>query len=784
MLQHATASALVREWQQPPSARSRLVGRNDHQSSPPFAPLGRILLIGILSFANRLGLRMVLRNKLQASPHALVSFVLPDTVPHAEDSSLPDVLLVRMPAAAARMIRTIGKLLLQNELFRIAIDHQWPFVGRADDDAYFSPHTIALQLRAVLAITRSRVAVDSNASEYISYGWHHRWYMWHAASMQATCWDRSWWRWANAMRWWRGKERRAHGWAADPSKHEPQNETDPCLRRGVDGPFPFAAGFLVAYSFPLMRLLLPDLHRAARFAAGERYDMPLVDAHSGTVLPASSRRHPSRLIFKEEVLSAYLVYSKLRDVRLTLVDVPASEFSGIGGMRKQRPPSSAHLYHQVKCVGRLEWLLNRSKLYTHRWQRETALTCRPLGEVVLSQARRYSASRALPPLEHCCKHWQRCEPATPAGAKSSRGRRAPPAHAPVHANHLAHSGATRSNSFGRRLRGLSAREQAHAVRLLGTVNVSTLSADIQAAVGQRCALSTWSRDGFGHQLAAALSCEALAMANKSYAYVRSNHTAFEHHPSNASTLLAWLNRFGSGTGLQKQPLSVPEARYHSNCLPSRVPPCSPGVITVCDSCFGFVSPELAERSHIRQRLAAKLRRSVAATLENGEGCPSRRVHICIHLRGAGSPGVRTTRLITSLFAEREAARQRLKRFPAPWWRRALEVAAKAIQDPGRTAVIPQAPLRVVVHTNSRGLAASIFANVSTLDDGTHVQIRTSDENTPLLEMLHELIFCCDSLITSESSISWVAALATKAVVVSPSATEPHIGFKLHGVTVT
>ena len=88
------------------------------------------------------------------------------------------------------------------------------------------------------------------------------------------------------------------------------------------------------------------------------------------------------------------------------------------------------------------------------------------------------------------------------------------------------------------------------------------------------------------------------------------------------------------------------------------------------------------------------------------------------------------------------------------------------------------------HTNSRGLAASIFANVSTLDDGTHVQIRTSDENTPLLEMLHELIFCCDSLITSESSISWVAALATKAVVVSPSATEPHIGFKLHGVTVT
>ena len=68
------------------------------------------------------------------------------------------------------------------------------------------------------------------------------------------------------------------------------------------------------------------------------------------------------------------------------------------------------------------------------------------------------------------------------------------------------------------------------------------SSHIQAALGGRCGLTTWSRDGFGHQLAAALSCEAWAMANASYIYVRSNHTALEHHPSNASTLLGWLNR--------------------------------------------------------------------------------------------------------------------------------------------------------------------------------------------------------------------------------------------------
>ena len=50
-----------------------------------------------------------------------------------------------------------------------------------------------------------------------------------------------------------------------------------------------------------------------------------------------------------------------------------------------------------------------------------------------------------------------------------------------------------------------------------------------------CHLTSWSADGFGHQLAAALSCEALALAFPSrYRYSRSRHTRMEHAPVDAA----------------------------------------------------------------------------------------------------------------------------------------------------------------------------------------------------------------------------------------------------------
>lgn len=341
-----------------------------------------------------------------------------------------------------------------------------------------------------------------------------------------------------------------------------------------------------------------------------------------------------------------------------------------------------------------------------------------------------------------------------------------------------------TSTIGRRLSAAhKARLQAMAreVQSQGTLHAGTLGPDIQAAVGDRCAVTTWSRDGFGHQLAAALSCEAWAMANASYVYLRSNHTALEHHPSNASTLLGWLNQKG-GTAIQRQPLNVPEAKYHGSCPNNKViPPCSPGVITVCDSCFEFVAPELAERLRIREVLAASLRERVAASFDHGENCPLGRSHVCIHLRGQGNPGARTTSLVTSMFAERDAARQRQKRFPATWWRRALSAAANAVGT--RDHALVAGALRVAVHTNSKALASNIFGNLSTLDDGTPIQMRTTDETHSLLLLLHELFFCCDALVISESSLSWVAALGTRAVVVASTPTESRIGFQYQGIVV-
>ena len=380
------------------------------------------------------------------------------------------------------------------------------------------------------------------------------------------------------------------------------------------------------------------------------------------------------------------------------------------------------------------------------------------------------------------------KPGTTNGSEPSLRLRAP--WPPTHANTAIMEGANTSN-LGRRLHaGYTSRVHATArlVQSLGTLNATTLNPDIQAALGGRCGLTTWSRDGFGHQLAAALSCEAWAMANASYIYVRSNHTALEHRPSDASTLLSWLNRHTGSAAEQHQPLSVPEARYHSNC-PKKVSPsgdlvlpaCSPGIITVCDSCFGFVAPERAEQLQIRQRLAAKLQQSVAASFDHGEACLSRRSHVCIHLRGQGDPGPRTTKDITSMFAERDAARQRQKRYPAAWWHRALTAAASAL---GSAARRPPEALLVSVHTNSKALASTIFGNLSRLADGTPIQPRTFDESFPLLQLLHELLFCCDALVTSDSSLSWVASLGTRAVVVASTPSESHIGFHYrHGIVV-
>ena len=76
--------------------------------------------------------------------------------------------------------------------------------------------------------------------------------------------------------------------------------------------------------------------------------------------------------------------------------------------------------------------------------------------------------------------------------------------------------------------------------------------------GGVCHMTAWSTDGFGHQLAAALSCEAVALAFPSrFQYVLSRHAAVEHAPPDAPALLALLNPPGDTDGASMGPSYSP-----------------------------------------------------------------------------------------------------------------------------------------------------------------------------------------------------------------------------------
>ena len=66
---------------------------------------------------------------------------------------------------------------------------------------------------------------------------------------------------------------------------------------------------------------------------------------------------------------------------------------------------------------------------------------------------------------------------------------------------------------------------------------------------------------------------------------------------------------------------------------------------------------------------------------------------------------------------------------------------------------------VVVHTNNIGLANATFGPDW---EAQPAALHVSGPETPLLQMLHELIFCCHTLVVGVSALSSVAALATEA----------------------
>ena len=92
-----------------------------------------------------------------------------------------------------------------------------------------------------------------------------------------------------------------------------------------------------------------------------------------------------------------------------------------------------------------------------------------------------------------------------------------------------------------------------------------------------------------------------------------------------------------------------------------------------------------------------------------------------------------------------------------------------------SAAAPPALLRVLMHTNGDG-ALGLLPNVTALQ-GTAIELHASNRSTPVLQMLHDLIFCCETIVEGDSALSTAAALATLArTVVSSTPRSKELGF--------
>ena len=90
----------------------------------------------------------------------------------------------------------------------------------------------------------------------------------------------------------------------------------------------------------------------------------------------------------------------------------------------------------------------------------------------------------------------------------------------------------------------------------------------------------------------------------------------------------------------------------------------------------------------------------------------------------------------------------------------------------------------MVHTNNYHLANQTFGPWRAGDTDERIEPRHGEQirfvmagtQTPILGVLHELVFCCKALVLSTSSLSSVVGLATQAeAVYAHSKTDFHLG---------
>jgi hypothetical protein len=287
-----------------------------------------------------------------------------------------------------------------------------------------------------------------------------------------------------------------------------------------------------------------------------------------------------------------------------------------------------------------------------------------------------------------------------------------------------------------------------------------------------CNLTSWSGDGFGHQLAAAIACKLLSVSEPKYQYFPSEHFELEHTPAEPDALSGFLNTLFLPSGTA--PAKVPFGRYHPTCDGGanykRHPPCSPGKPTICDNCYRMVPLGEARTreasNHVIQSFRSHL--SISHMMHTMSSHPHlrnatpgrerchHRAAVCVHQRGVGKIGHFPGRKHTPQWAEVDSVRRRS--YPAEWWLRGVRTALAEYEHAGRQAS------KVVVHTNDVGLANRTFGEML---DGQRfgrpdISLHVSGPDVSLIEMMHQMVFCCHTLLVGRSSLSSVISYATMA----------------------
>ena len=238
-------------------------------------------------------------------------------------------------------------------------------------------------------------------------------------------------------------------------------------------------------------------------------------------------------------------------------------------------------------------------------------------------------------------------------------------------------------------------------------------------------ITSWSSDGFGHQLMAMLGCQAVALSQNRTRYIPSVHTRMEHDPPNATLLLGFLSSFPAGREAPAPMADMEKPRF-PDCVQTRG-------VRVCDHCFGrsfgtlgcSVAQPMPQRTHatLLHRMHASLRSAFP-----GRSCQARndrlRERLCVHWRQKAG------------WESRNWVKNRV--FP----KSTLTTMIRAVQ-------------RNMTNTTS----VVVYTNVDASDSQLSLpHLRSADENP--LSILFDFTFCCDGIVLSNSALSAVIGFAT------------------------